>query len=316
SGVRGLGGNVRGGTRQGGVGAVDVARVEPGISSGTSARTPRLLVAPETFTGDVILNYMESSPTIRSFREFLKSADGCSLLFGASTYDIYERRSAPSILARPYGPAAWIESHNSALMMKDADSPVEVYHKSRLVVGTELTPYPKVFVPIENAIAKMVGQSGLMGHCIGQNEASVLHLSDSLAIGCAVCYESVYGEYCAEYVRKGARALAVITNDAWWGNTPGYRQHCSYSALRAIELRRDIARSAITGISAVIDQRGDFVSKTPWWTRCTLEGRLNLNSEETFFVRHGDFVGRLSTFVFLLLAALLLVKLLIKHKNQ
>ena len=107
--------------------------------------------------------------------------------------------------------------------------------------------------------------------------------------------------------------MAVITNDAWWGDTPGYRQHLSYARLRAIELRRDIARCGNTGISAFIDQRGEVLSRTDWWTRGTLAGQVNLNSAETLFVHHGDLVGRVCTLVFLLLAALLLVRLFVRR---
>ena len=111
----------------------------------------------------------------------------------------------------------------------------------------------------------------------------------------------------AIYVR--AKALAVITNDAWWGNTPGYRQHLSYSSLRAIETRRDIARCANTGISAIINQRGDIVKKTSWWKTDTLAGKINLNNKITFFVKNGDIIGRISSFIFILLLLSMAIKL-------
>jgi apolipoprotein N-acyltransferase len=59
-----------------------------------------------------------------------------------------------------------------------------------------------------------------------------------------ICYESVFGEHVAAHVRNGANLLCIMTNDAWWGTSPGYRQHLAYGRLRAIETRRDIARSA------------------------------------------------------------------------
>ena len=65
------------------------------------------------------------------------------------------------------------------------------------------------------------------------------------------------------YVR-GANVIGVITNDGWWGNTPGYRQHMSYSRLRAIETRRWVVRSANTGISCFIDQYGTVLDAQPW----------------------------------------------------
>lgn len=253
-----------------------------------------LLLAPETFTGDVFLDRIQDGRSFRSFQEFLSVHPGASLLFGASTYQVFNQRSKPSILARKYGDG-WVENHNSAIMT-DASGRAEVFHKSKLVVGTELTPYPKIFVPLDDKLG------GVMGRCIPQKEISCLHYGD-IPVGCAVCYESVYGEYCTGYVRKGAKLLTVITNDAWWGDTPGYRQHFSYSCLRAIETRRDIARCGNTGISAIIDQRGEVLSSTPWWEPAVLEGSVNLNSRQTFFVRYGDMTGRICVFLALLLAA-------------
>ena len=271
-----------------------------------------LLIAPETFTGDIWLGSIKESPTFASFNNFLKLHRGANLLFGASTYKFYPQRSAPSILARETS-GGWVENRNSAIVT-DASGRAEVFHKSKLVVGTELTPYPKVFVPIDDKLG------GVMGRCIGQKEISCLNYvpaapKPAVPFGCAVCYESVYPEYCTGYVRKGARFMTIITNDAWWGDTPGYRQHASYASLRAIELRRDIARCGNTGISGIINQRGEYLSRTLWWQRQTLEGEVNLNSEETFFVRFGDITGRVSTFAFLLLAGFLLVSLLAARRK-
>ncbi len=115
-------------------------------------------------------------------------------------------------------------------------------------------------------------------------------------------------------MKSGARALCVITNDAWWGDTPGYRQHLSYSCLRAIETRRDIARCANTGISGFIDQRGDILSRSGWWVAAHMEGQIHLSDRETFFVRHGDIVGRICVFASLLLLLALMVRLIIRRK--
>ncbi len=284
----------------------------PERADSSAAGWSGLLIAPETFTGDIWLGSIKESPTFSSFNSFLKGHRGANLLFGASTYKFYPQRSAPSILARETS-GGWVENRNSAIVT-DASGRAEVFHKSKLVVGTELTPYPKVFVPIDDKLG------GVMGRCIGQKEISCLNYvpaapAPAVPFGCAVCYESVYPEYCTGYVRKGARFMTIITNDAWWGDTPGYRQHASYASLRAIELRRDIARCGNTGISGIINQRGEYLSRTLWWQRQTLEGEVNLNSEETFFVRFGDITGRVSTFAFLLLAGFLLVSLLAARRK-
>ena len=266
-----------------------------------------LLLAPETFTSSMFLDRIPENVTMKDFQALLQKNRNAEILFGASTYEYHDTRSAP-LLSYPYGDG-WLRSYNSAVLA-DADGNTQVYHKSRLVVGTEKTPYPKLFVPLDNWLCKVFKMRGpLIARCVGQDAPSVLRLKDSTALGCAVCYESVYPEYCTGYVKAGARAMTVITNDAWWGNTPGYRQHLSYSRLRAIELRRDIARCGNTGISCFIDQRGDIVQQGPWWEECTLQGKVNLNSAQTPFVRYGDIVGRVCTLAFLLLLALLIVRL-------
>ena len=267
-----------------------------------------LLLAPETFTSDIILNDIQASPSVSRYKAFLREHPGSDFLFGASTNDIYLTRSAPGLLCYPYG-SGWRVPHNSAVMLQ-ADGSTEVFHKSKLVVGTELTPYPKVFVPIDRWLSGLMGVTALMARDVGQEEISLLHLSDGTPLGCAVCYESVYGEYCTGYVKKGARFMTVITNDSWWGNTPGYRQHLSYSCLRALELRRDLARCGNSGISCFINQKGEILQQGPWWEEAVMRGSVNLNSEESFFVRHGDIVGRACVLIFLLMLALLLARLL------
>lgn len=272
-----------------------------------------LLLAPETFTFDIVLNDIPRSPSWQEFYAFLQKHRQSDFLFGAATNEIFNTRSAPGLLSYPYG-NGWRVAHNSAIMLAP-DGRTEVFHKSKLVVGTELTPYPKIFVPLDNWLSGLLGVSALIARDVGQEEISVLHLSNGVPLGCAVCYESVYGEYCTGYVKKGARFLTVITNDSWWGNTPGYRQHLSYSCLRALELRRDIARCANSGISCFINQKGEILQQGPWWEETTLRGTVNLNSEESFFARNGDIVGRVCSLIFLLLLALLAAKLF-SHKKS
>ena len=267
--------------------------------------SPLLLLAPETFTGDIIVGQYDRSLTWRRFTSFLKDYPNVNLLFGASSYDYIRASLKPSHTARKVGNGVWLESHNSALMT-DGTERTEIFHKSKLVVAVEHTPYPAVFCRIDD----MLG--GVMGRCTGQEEISLLNIQStdgqSIPIGCAVCYESVYGEYYTDYIRKGARAMTIITNDAWWGDTPGYRQHLSYASLRAIETRRAIARCATTGISAIISPSGKIVSETGWWTPAVLEGSIPLRDDITFFVAHGDITGRLCTFLFVLLLLALLVR--------
>jgi len=273
---------------------------------------PLLILAPETFTNDVVADDIQNGRTFLRFRDFLKDYSNVNLLFGATSYTYSPAGERPSYNARRLPDGEWLESHNSAIIM-DRTGRNGIFHKSKLVVGVEMTPYPALFTKIDD----MLG--GVMGRCVGQDEISLLDFisynpyeatADTVQLGCVICYESVYGEYCTGYIKKGAEALAIITNDAWWGDTPGYRQHLRYASLRAIETRRDIARCANTGVSAIIDQRGDILERTEWWEPTTLAGKINLNDVQTFFVREGDIVGRSCQFFFMILFVAMSVRLI------
>ena len=84
------------------------------------------------------------------------------------------------------------------------------------------------------------------------------------------------------HLRVVQSALAILGKD----------QHLDYAKLRAIETRRWVCRSANTGISAFINQRGDIVQKTKWWTRTAIKQDINLNSNLTFYVLNGDYIAK------------------------
>ena len=276
-----------------------------------SSASAMLIVAPETFTSDIITGQYDRSRTWRRFTTLLKEYPNVNMIFGASAYDYIQSKERPSHTARHIKDDLWLESHNSALMI-DGSARTEIYHKSRLVVAVEKTPYPAIFCRVDDLLG------GVMGRCVGQDENTLLKIRDikgnTVPVGCAVCYESVYGEYYTEYIRKGAMAMTIITNDAWWGNTPGYRQHLSYASLRAIETRRAIARCANTGISAILSPSGKITQSTDWWEPAVIEGEVPLRNDITFFVAHGDITGRISTFIFCLLLLSLAVRFITGKK--
>ena len=275
-----------------------------------STASPLLIVAPETFTSDIICGEYSRSRTWKGFTSFLKDYPNVNLLFGASSYDYFESADRPSHTARQLQDGRWVESHNSALIT-DGTERTEIFHKSKLVVAVEKTPYPAIFCKIDDLLG------GVMGRCVGQDEISLLNVrtlnGKNIPIGCAVCYESVYGEYYTDYIRKGARAMTIITNDAWWGDTPGYKQHLSYASLRAIETRRAIARCANTGISAIISPSGKILQPTPWWEPAVIQSSIPLRDDITFFVSHGDITGRICSFIFVLLLLALIVRFVTKR---
>ena len=86
--------------------------------------------------------------------------------------------------------------------------------------------------------------------------------------------------------------MAVITNDAWWKDSPGHKQHFIMSKLRAIETRRYVLRAANTGTSAFINPLGEVSQETKYGVRTAIKEVVYPNDEITFYVKHGDYLAR------------------------
>ena len=261
----------------------------------------RFLVAPETALDNRFwLERLDSHYAVNAIRNLMRQRfPEADFIGGLTLYQRYpDAETPPTSTARLTRDSAFFyDVYNSAIQINAAD-PVALYHKSKLVIGVEMLPYHEYLGFIRKLSVDLGGISGMMAT---QPERSVFRsVRRDLLVGSAICYESVYGEFFSEFVRKGAQLMFVITNDGWWGDTFGYHQHFVYSRLRAIETRRSIARSANTGISAFINQRGDVVRSLGWGIRGTLTDTVNKNDEITFYVRYGDMTGRIACYVFLL----------------
>jgi apolipoprotein N-acyltransferase len=140
----------------------------------------------------------------------------------------------------------------------------------------------------------MIDLGGTVATKTTQDDRAVFETAQGSKVAPVICYESVYGNYVGGYVKNGAQFLAIITNDAWWGDTQGHQQHLSIARLRAIETRRWIARSANTGISAVINPSGKVVDRLEYETQGVLRATIGLSDEITFYTRHGDYIARIA----------------------
>jgi len=157
-------------------------------------------------------------------------------------------------------------------------------------------PYKSFFTPLLGEFLLDLG--GTVSSRVTQDYRSVFeHQKTNLKLGPVICYESIYGEFVTEYVRNGAHFLTIITNDAWWGNTAGHKQLLSYARLRAIENRRDIVRSANTGISAIINAKGEITDKLPYDFKGVLKGKFAPKERITFYTKYGDYIARWSGFI-------------------
>ncbi|MFA5783215.1 MAG: apolipoprotein N-acyltransferase [Bacteroidales bacterium] len=254
-------------------------------------KNTNLLIAPETAIPEGVWeNELEESRSIDSLKLFVRKFPELNILIGMSSYKMFEKGKVVSATARQYpNDDNWYDAYNAAILL-DTSKNIRIYHKSKLVPGVEKMPFPKLLKPLEKFALDLGGTKGSLGV---QDERNVLYSSDRvIKVAPVICYESIYGEYVTEYVKNGANIICVITNDGWWEDTPGYKQHFEYARLRAIETRRDVAQSANTGISGFINQRGDVLQKTSWWQGDVITQTLLLNEEKTFYVRYGDYIGR------------------------
>lgn len=256
-----------------------------------------LVIAPETaFPLSLEESMIHFSDEVEVSQIFLKNYPKAKLLTGASTHAFFEKENSSASRELKDGAGYW-EAYNSALLIDQSDS-VSIYHKSKLVLGTETLPFQFITKPLES-LFDLGGTSGTLGV---QEEAVNFQVGEAI-VAPTICYESIYGEYIGEFCKKGANVIAVSTNDAWWYDTPGYKQLLAYTQLRAIENRKWIARSANTGISCFINPKGEIVKRTKWEEETSIGMAVPLMEEVTFYAKFGDFISRIALFI----AALLLV---------
>lgn len=199
---------------------------------------------------------------------------------------------------------AYIDQCNAAFLLR-VDTVPQTFQKAKLVPMVERMPFLNVLSFLKDWTPALGGSVGGYGYPDSVQNL-VLHTQDKIAS--LICYESEYGDYVRQFVLKGARMLTIITNDGWWGESSGHIQHARFATLRAIETRRTVARSANTGISLFTDNLGYLHQQTTWWTRVFEDRRLPLYDAETFYVRHGDYLGRYAGYLSLLGLGLILLR--------
>lgn len=194
----------------------------------------------------------------------------------------------------------------NAAFMIDSAKEIQLYHKSKLVVGVEKMPFEKYFSFLKNWNLDFGGYTTSLG--IDSVRKVFTSADKSLRIAPVICYESVYGQFVTRFVKNGANFITVITNDAWWGDTPGYKQHLMHSKLRAIETRRAVIRSANTGVSCFINKKGEIISEIAPWKEETLTGKVVANNQFTFYTKNGDYIGVIAVLITLFLIVFAIVK--------
>jgi len=214
---------------------------------------------------------------------FLKRHPNTSLFTGIESFRAFNTKTTYS---QEFSGVHY-ESYNGSMVI-DSSGARSFYHKSMLVPGVETLPWFLKF--IDKWFEKFGGTTA--GYA-KQKERTVLEAKAGFKIAPSICYESIYGEFMREYVRKGANLICIITNDGWWKKTPGHKQHMNYARLRAIETRTWIARSANTGISCFIDPYGTVISPQPYNTVAAIKLSIIPGNRKTFFVLYGDILSKI-----------------------
>lgn len=279
------------------------------LSDSLMSEQTQLVLWPETsITESIIEEQVEQYASIMLIRDWLSKHPNISLVAGASTYHFFSDQEPPSATARQTANGLhYYDAYNTALLISH-QSEVQFYHKSKLVPGVEKMPYPRIFGFLEKLSINLGGASG----SLARSDSALVFKTGAVAVAPVICYESVFGDYVTQYNRNGANLLAIITNDGWWKNTPGYKQHFEYARLRSIENRQYIARAANTGISGFINPLGKVMSKTQWWVPDAQKALISPRKADTFYAQTGDFIGKICA----TMAVLILLSAFVRTKSK
>ena len=251
----------------------------------------KFVVMPETALAETINDLQpERAEIVERISDYLRAEKPATMVIsGGETYRLYGRTKG-SETARKRG-VFYSDIFNSSLGI-DTTSKVQLHHKGKLVVGVETIPaWLRKFG--DRFAIDLGGTFGQLG--IGKSAKPFDH--NGTKVAAAICYEGLYSDHTAEFVRNGAEALCVVSNDGWWGNTLGHKYLFAFCRLRAIETRRDVARSANTGVSGFITMQGEDLQRLEWDKRGVLTADIRLNSKQTFYTKYGDYIARLSLLI-------------------
>ena len=260
----------------------------------------KFLVSSESAIQEGIwLHETDKAQALNTLHAYLKRHPQTAFVIGGTTYEWVPKGMEDDFPARQVGNSdRYYYCHNSALLI-DSDG-LQHRNKSQLTPGVEAIPEWMGF--LKNYSITM----GIARGTLKTDSESKVMAFGGHKVAAAICYESAFGEYVSTFCKKGADLIFVITNDGWWGDTPGYRQHFEFSKLRAIENRRCVARSANTGRSGFINQRGDVLQQTQYWVPDAIRATLKANTKVTFYAKHGDYLSRIAVYLsFVLLLSLL-----------
>jgi apolipoprotein N-acyltransferase len=255
--------------------AESTLKIYEDLSRRAAERGARLIVWPETAVPGPIDRMDGGVPRF----ERLARETGAALVVGAVGLDL-----APDQTLRGVTDSAYVFDPSGALVHR--------YDKTHLVPFGEYVPLQDALGRVFRAVARGIAEIGVTpGETPRALAFPVPGEASPLTAGVPICYELLFPDLMRRFVRDGAQVLFAITNDAWYGRTGAPYQFLAITALRSAESRVWTARAANTGVSAIIDARGEVRSRTRIFERGLLVEDVTLRPAPaggSFYTRHGD----------------------------
>lgn len=237
---------------------------------------PDFIVWPEAVTPWPLYR----DPNVRLWLEQLTKRTGKPLLFGTVAAD------APGDPLDLWRNGAYFVDPISGLEGKG-------YTKRKLVPFGEYVPLRSIFGWLEK-VTPIGGD-----FTVGSDAAPLLIPAGTgrVPVGVLICYEDIFPSLARESVEAGAEMLAVLTNNAWFGEAGAAYQHAAHSVLRAVETRRPVVRVGNGGWSGWIDEYGNIRANLRndadsvyfrGGQTVTVNRDLRWRQRQTFYTRHGD----------------------------
>lgn len=202
----------------------------------------------------------EFMPALKSERAFF--------VFGAKSY-----RGKPG--------QAGLKMFNTAFFTDTGGRILSRYHKQVLLAFGEYLPFSRI-------LSLLPAMPFADGFTPGPGPVA-FHMARGIRIAPLICYEDLIPELSRKFVSEArANVLVNLTNDAWYGRSVGPRQHLWLAQSRAIETRRSLLRVTNTGVTSLVNAKGEIVKILPMFTGAVMQTDVEILNGETYYVRFGD----------------------------